>query len=277
MQMRINDRTGGRGKTGFTLIELLVVIAIIAILAAILFPVFARARENARRSSCQSNLKQIGLASAQYSQDYDERYVPYSLWYGGHDLAHQVDMWANLLYPYTKSAQIYVCPSDPKKDRAIAVYYSYSIPTNVKYCSYNMNGIQDGTATTSASCPNGVADSTGYSGFAPTNAEVIAGNTPSVALSAVNNASTKIFMVDGVYAYTALPTANDYILGRVATYCTETDQGANPTSVADGGTSTSTSISSRHLGGFNALFADGHVKFRQWGTSKGTDWLRQAP
>src|SRR5687767_10691477 len=59
-------------KTAFTLIELLVVIAIIALLAAILFPVFARARENARRAGCQSNLKQIGLGIMQYSQDYDE-------------------------------------------------------------------------------------------------------------------------------------------------------------------------------------------------------------
>jgi prepilin-type N-terminal cleavage/methylation domain-containing protein len=63
-------------KFGFTLIELLVVIAIIAILAAILFPVFGRARENARRSSCQSNLKQIGLGAMQYTQDYDEQYLP---------------------------------------------------------------------------------------------------------------------------------------------------------------------------------------------------------
>jgi prepilin-type N-terminal cleavage/methylation domain-containing protein len=64
------------GKTGFTLIELLVVIAIIAILAAILFPVFARARENARRSSCLSNMRQIGVGILQYNQDYDE-YYPY--------------------------------------------------------------------------------------------------------------------------------------------------------------------------------------------------------
>ncbi len=63
-----------KAKSAFTLIELLVVIAIIAILAAILFPVFARARENARRSSCTSNLKQIGLGIIQYAQDYDEKY-----------------------------------------------------------------------------------------------------------------------------------------------------------------------------------------------------------
>lgn len=67
-------------RKAFTLIELLVVIAIIAILAAILFPVFARARENARRSSCLSNLKQIGLGAMMYIQDYDERY-PQAYWY----------------------------------------------------------------------------------------------------------------------------------------------------------------------------------------------------
>ncbi|HOJ21988.1 MAG TPA: DUF1559 domain-containing protein [Armatimonadota bacterium] len=65
-------KIGRQSRTGFTLIELLVVIAIIAILAAILFPVFARARENARKANCQSNLKQIGLAFQQYRQDYDE-------------------------------------------------------------------------------------------------------------------------------------------------------------------------------------------------------------
>jgi prepilin-type N-terminal cleavage/methylation domain-containing protein len=70
---KLHKVTPSRKRTGFTLIELLVVIAIIAILAAILFPVFARARENARRASCQSNLKQIGLAVYQYTQDYDEK------------------------------------------------------------------------------------------------------------------------------------------------------------------------------------------------------------
>ena len=91
-------------KFAFTLIELLVVIAIIAILAAILFPVFARARENARRSSCSSNLKQIGLGLLQYSQDYDEKFM--TDWDGVHG-------YKQTLQPYLKSAQIWQCPSNP--------------------------------------------------------------------------------------------------------------------------------------------------------------------
>lgn len=100
-----------RKNKGFTLIELLVVIAIIAILAAILFPVFARARENARRSSCQSNLKQIGLAIFQYSQDYDEKFPTL---YTCFDAAcsPNYDYWGTLVQPYLKSNQILVCPSD---------------------------------------------------------------------------------------------------------------------------------------------------------------------
>jgi prepilin-type N-terminal cleavage/methylation domain-containing protein/prepilin-type processing-associated H-X9-DG protein len=97
------------GKRGFTLIELLVVIAIIAILAAILFPVFARARENARRASCSSNLKQIGLGIMQYTQDYDERFPMRQ-----HDNteAGYAMSWRRITFPYTKSAQLFSCPSN---------------------------------------------------------------------------------------------------------------------------------------------------------------------
>jgi len=97
-----------RDTRGFTLIELLVVIAIIAILAAILFPVFARARENARRSSCQSNLKQIGLGWLQYQQDYDERTVPGFTRPDGTSIVG----FSQLLQPYIKSIQVFQCPSD---------------------------------------------------------------------------------------------------------------------------------------------------------------------
>jgi len=98
-----------KDRRAFTLIELLVVIAIIAILAAILFPVFARARENARRASCQSNLKQIALSMFMYDQDYDEMLpvlppnnVVVATPYG----------WADALQPYLKSTQILMCPDD---------------------------------------------------------------------------------------------------------------------------------------------------------------------
>ena len=91
-------------KRGFTLIELLVVIAIIAILAAILFPVFARAREKARQSSCLSNVKQIMLGVLMYAQDYDERLIPGALPQPGRD-------WHVLLGPYLKNVQVLYCPS----------------------------------------------------------------------------------------------------------------------------------------------------------------------
>ena len=98
--LKYNRKPVISSRFGFTLIELLVVIAIIAILASILFPVFARARENARRSSCQSNLKQIATGVAQYTQDYDEKY-PYST----------TATYVAQLQPYLKSTQIFVCPS----------------------------------------------------------------------------------------------------------------------------------------------------------------------
>ena len=91
-------------KKGFTLIELLVVIAIIALLAAILFPVFARARENARKSSCMNNSKQIMVGFMQYTQDYDE--TMFDVNWNGTDIA-----WWDIIQPYMKSRQALGCPS----------------------------------------------------------------------------------------------------------------------------------------------------------------------
>jgi prepilin-type N-terminal cleavage/methylation domain-containing protein/prepilin-type processing-associated H-X9-DG protein len=105
----LNQSKKNARKHGFTLIELLVIIAIIAILAAILFPVFARARENARRTSCASNMRQIGLGMMQYVQDYDETYPTSNLFTSGWANA---TLWQDHINPYVKSVQVFVCPND---------------------------------------------------------------------------------------------------------------------------------------------------------------------
>jgi prepilin-type N-terminal cleavage/methylation domain-containing protein/prepilin-type processing-associated H-X9-DG protein len=123
-------------RQAFTLIELLVVIAIIAILAAILFPVFATAREKARQSACMANLKQIGLGYTQYEQDFDEM-VPSGRANGGAGLG-----WAGQIYPYVKSTNSYLCPDDTGAGDVISyavngnlvgstVGYAAPIPVNI--------------------------------------------------------------------------------------------------------------------------------------------------
>lgn len=126
-------------RRGFTLIELLVVIAIIAMLAAILFPVFSRARENARRSSCQSNLKQLALGVTQYVSDFDGRIMPYENLDEYGVLNSEINHF-DVVMPYLKSSQILFCPSAPKfrpsfvnqvaRDKNNAVNVQYGFPFN---------------------------------------------------------------------------------------------------------------------------------------------------
>jgi prepilin-type N-terminal cleavage/methylation domain-containing protein/prepilin-type processing-associated H-X9-DG protein len=138
-------------KPGFTLIELLVVIAIIAILAAILFPVFAQAREQARTSSCLSNMKQLGTALMMYGQDYDEtlpswpfdskatgmfRDPRFKVWSYG--------LWVDALMPYVKNTGVFACPSGPRTGNSFpnAVLFGPKenwFPINYGYNEYIMN------------------------------------------------------------------------------------------------------------------------------------------
>jgi len=122
-------------KRGFTLIELLVVIAIIAILAAILFPVFAKAREKARQSSCLSNVKQIMLAILGYAQDFDE-ILPVNARPGG---AYGWVPWNAAIAPYIKNAQIFVCPSHKYNHCSTAGRWAYVTWANYWPISYGWN------------------------------------------------------------------------------------------------------------------------------------------
>lgn len=140
-------RRRARTQSGFTLIELLVVVAIIAIIAAMLFPVFARARENARRAACLSNLKQIGLGLMQYTQDYDEKYP---LQDGGPNVPPDytivnystfninVPTWVGLLQPYVKSWELFRCPSVPADTSAL------NVPNGNNANSYYLSGVVAG-------------------------------------------------------------------------------------------------------------------------------------
>ena len=139
-------------RRGFTLIELLVVIAIIAILAAILFPVFARAREKARQASCASNVKQIMLSILMYNQDYDEK-LPQS-WSGADAWGGPSKTWADLVQPYVKNTQLFVCPSNlttsmgwEGQPNRFQVSYGYN-------CNVTHKGCGPGTAIAQISQPS---------------------------------------------------------------------------------------------------------------------------
>ena len=221
-------------KTAFTLIEILVVIAIIAILAAILFPVFARARENARRSSCQSNLKQIGLGIFQYIQDYDEKF-PMAVTGSSSATSTPPVGWADASQPYLKSTQIFQCPSEtngPDPD-----------PRSSGYSDYWYNCVLSQVGNT-ARWDSGISQAA----LVATSLTVMAGDgASSPGGIAIGSASSRC---NGYYGSGSNAQINPPIGAPSTTVSTY--------GFADGG--------QRHLEGINLLFADGHVK---WNKSQG--------
>lgn len=236
-------------KSGFTLIELLVVIAIIAILAAILFPVFGRARENARRSSCQSNLKQIGLGIMMYTQDYDEIMPP--------SVATGVRLngtWRNLIQPYLKSTQITACPSNPSKD-------SYEIENLGNGNQFINSRPSYGVAQISAANLTGSGGSRGVWTTNNTNGTnpLAAITSPSTAISVAETtaAATRIQVDGGATSYQINPPV-------ISSTCVSGSGGPGTLTVANPnpGSATCTTAGAifGHMGTSNFLFADGHVK-----------------
>ena len=220
-------------KFGFTLIELLVVIAIIAILAAILFPVFARARENARRASCQSNLKQIGLGILQYAQDYDEKYPMYRI-DGGTGNPGSPYGWADAIQPYTKSEQVYQCPSDMNPPPTGT---TTPRPTQVGYTDYVYN-----VAVGSQVTPSGGANIATGAG---------------ASLSAIDSPVLVMMLMDGKVNGTTATADNGS--ARMAT------RGSGAVGLANSGNFDA----NRHLDGANLAFVDGHVKWYKGQTGGG--------
>ena len=247
-----------RKRMGFTLIELLVVIAIIALLAAILFPVFARARENARRASCQSNLKQIGIGLLQYTQDYDD-FLPYAYFGNYNDIGISTApgvlgpngvedyKWMDAIYPYIKSSQVFNCPSAVYANSPpLSAPANYNFRTTGSWGSYEIN----------AASWNG-----GGIGALPPGAVPFPGS-PSIHTAQVEAPATTVWVADGsnwagggaitgnqIPSYLVMSAANTLLTagpfnGFVA-ITGETDKGV---------------FLARHLDTMNVLYCDGHVK-----------------
>nr|CAA9213551.1 hypothetical protein AVDCRST_MAG63-103 [uncultured Armatimonadetes bacterium] len=238
MRQRPGSTPGAR--SAFTLIELLVVIAIIAVLTAILFPVFAQAREKARQASCASNLRQIGLALLQYVQDEDET-LPVA-WYGpnGHlpsDPALGRYKWMDALHPYVKADGLFRCPDDTAAT-ARYVFYRNAGGETRDYGSYALN--------------NAYYEGDNPAGVAPpvSRCDLVLGDVTIRFLPSVEVPATTLWVLDqngGAGGSWEVGAGWDHL--PPDPFVTETGAGRQIlTGVA------------RHTGRFNALWCDGHVK-----------------
>lgn len=256
-------------RSGFTLIELLVVIAIIAILAAILFPVFAQAREKARSITCNSNMRQIGLAILQYVQDYDEK-MPNGIYRdtSSHQSTGTKSLggagWAGQCLAYIKSAGIFHCPDDSTAQVASTFNntvenYPVSYGLNSNIVGYGDAQFQSPASTVMAFEIQGDPAAIEYAdeGFSEEGQPVVRfGSTPpTIALSATGNGVDAGDNGGGGYNFLNAGAADTTAKWATGLFYNTARNGEGTYFTAD---STSVPV---HQGGANYLFADGHVKF----------------
>ena len=262
---RMYRNSVSRTNRGFTLIELLVVIAIIAILAAILFPVFAQAREKARQTSCLSNEKQIGLGILQYAQDYDETFIPAGVESGGLWIG---ETWPTLVQPYIKSLDVFACPDDsrpygnftPADNRGVPVSYAINgtslddaFPNTLIGVSGTPYNKEPGAA---GGAPQGAYVSRPIGAIAiPTNT-ILVTEKHSEELNGKSPGFIKANYSHGWQCGMFLGDISSYYDWGCATSIPNGSRAANMV-YPDG---TRGSVTAKHTGLANFLFTDGHVK-----------------
>jgi len=248
------SKRANRSLRAFTLIELLVVIAIIAILAAILFPVFAQARESARKASCQSNLKQIATGLTMYTQDYDELLCPDRInGAGAADPLWRTGVWYNLVQPYVKNTQLFKCPSVTATLSAAENNFNAAggVGTPIYPVTYGMNYRLTQFSTTTLDDAPSLWFNTGSlaSLRAPAETLYVCDNvlvTNPTAMPVGQEDPTKWTFSAGNWnrsGYTRFPQVPP---GNYPSY-TQVNEAWRPHPV--------------HMSGTNAAFCDGHVKF----------------